>query len=58
MRKNIVSVLLIVLSFPSWGGDFDKGLTAAQNGDFTTALREWTPQSAQTSTNPQSEFQL
>ena len=27
----------------SWGADFDKGLIAAQNGDFATALREWTP---------------
>jgi uncharacterized protein len=23
--------------------DFQKGLTAAQSGDFATALREWTP---------------
>ena len=27
----------------SWGADFQKGLAAAQNGDFATALREWTP---------------
>ena len=27
----------------SWGADFDKGLAAAQSGDFATALREWTP---------------
>ncbi len=25
------------------GADFEKGLDAARNGDFTTALREWTP---------------
>ena len=24
-------------------GDFNKGLTAAQNGDFATALKEWKP---------------
>ena len=43
MNKNILGVLLLLLSFPSWGGDFEKGLTAYDNGDYTTALREWTP---------------
>jgi len=27
--------------------DFDKGLAAAQRGDFATALREWTPRAEQ-----------
>ncbi len=27
----------------SWSADFQKGLTAAQNGDYATALREWKP---------------
>ena len=27
----------------SESADFQKGLTAAQSGDFATALREWTP---------------
>ena len=27
----------------SWSADFQKGVTAAQSGDFATALREWTP---------------
>jgi uncharacterized protein len=27
----------------SWSADFEKGLTAAQSGDFATALREWKP---------------
>ncbi len=27
----------------SWSADFQKGLTAAQSGDYATALREWTP---------------
>ena len=26
----------------SWSADFQKGLAAAQRGDFATALREWT----------------
>ena len=32
-----------LVSFPSWGADFNKGLTAAQNGDFATAFKEWKP---------------
>ena len=43
MKKSILCVLLILLSFPSWSADFQKGLIAAQNGDFATALREWKP---------------
>ena len=27
----------------SWSADFQKGLAAAERGDFATALREWTP---------------
>ena len=27
----------------SWSADFQKGLTAAQSGDFATAVREWKP---------------
>ena len=27
----------------SWGADYQKGLAAAQSGDFATALGEWTP---------------
>jgi hypothetical protein len=27
----------------SWGGDYEKGLAAAQSGDFATALKEWMP---------------
>lgn len=27
----------------SWSADFQKGFTAAQSGDYATALREWTP---------------
>jgi TPR repeat protein len=27
----------------SWSADFQKGLTAAQSGDYATALREWKP---------------
>ena len=41
----IIPVLLfsILLGVPSYSADFNKGLTAAQSGDFATALKEWKP---------------
>ena len=38
----------------SWSADFQKGLTAAQSGDFATALREWEPLAEQGDVNAQS----
>ena len=32
-----------LIAFPSWSADFNKGLTAAQHGDFATAFKEWKP---------------
>ncbi|MFP6712237.1 MAG: tetratricopeptide repeat protein, partial [Rhodospirillales bacterium] len=37
----------------SWSADFQKGFTAAQSGDFATALREWTPLAEQGSATAQ-----
>jgi uncharacterized protein len=55
--KHIVLCLLMVWMTPvSWGADFDKGLTAAQNGDFTTALREWTPLAEQGNADAQTSL--
>ena len=42
-----------LVSFPSWGADFNKGLTAAQNGDFATAFKEWKPLAEQGSAKAQ-----
>ena len=28
---------------PAFSADFQKGMTAAQSGDFATAVREWEP---------------
>jgi TPR repeat protein len=44
-RLLILPVLLLTLlvGTPAFSADFQKGLTAAQSGDFATALREWTP---------------
>jgi TPR repeat protein len=48
MRKLTATLcLMIAVLFGSMGmsasADFQKGLTAAQSGDFATALREWRP---------------
>ena len=39
----LVLVFLMTLSSPVAAQDFQKGLAAAQAGDFATALQEWTP---------------
>ena len=41
----IIPVLLfsLFLGLPSYSSDFDKGLTAYNNGDYATALKEWKP---------------
>ena len=43
MSKVTLGFLLILVSFPTLSADFERGLAAIQNGDFATALREWTP---------------
>ena len=45
----IIPVLLfsLLLGVPSYSADFNKGLTAAQSGDFATALKEWKPHAGQ-----------
>ena len=35
--------LFIVFAMPVMGADFQKGVDAAERGDFTVALREWKP---------------
>jgi TPR repeat protein len=40
--RIIPLVLISLMSFPSWSADFEKGLTAYDNGDYETALRMWT----------------
>ena len=45
MLKHLLISLafLMTLSSPVAAQDFDKGLAAAEAGDFATALQEWTP---------------
>ena len=42
-----LSFILIMLAAPISAQDFQKGLEAAQSGDFATALKEWKPLSEQ-----------
>ena len=44
-RLLILPMLLLTLlvGTPAFSADYQKGLTAAQSGDYATALREWTP---------------
>ena len=47
--KNLIRIISLTLAVflgsvgTGWGADFNKGLAAAQSGDFATALHEWTP---------------
>ena len=46
MRTLVIIPVLffsMLLGATSYSADFNKGLTAAQNGDFATALKEWKP---------------
>jgi TPR repeat protein len=46
MKKLILTFLTILFCLTSnvtWSADFQKGLAAAERGDFATALRDWTP---------------
>ena len=46
MRTLIIIPVLffsLFLGASSYSADFNKGLTAAQSGDFATALKEWKP---------------
>ncbi|MDE0781091.1 MAG: tetratricopeptide repeat protein, partial [Alphaproteobacteria bacterium] len=36
-------LLTLLVGTPAFSADREKGLSAAQSGDFATALREWTP---------------
>jgi len=50
--------LLIGSAGVSWSQDYQKGLAAAESGDFATALREWTPLAKQGYADAQSNLAL
>jgi TPR repeat protein len=60
--KNLTVTICLTISVllgsagVSWSADFQKGLTAAQSGDYVTALREWTPLAKQG--NADAQFNL
>ena len=45
--KSLLTIFTLVFTLfvanTAFSADFQKGLTAAQSGDYATALREWTP---------------
>ena len=45
VKKMITGLVLLMLMSSGMlvAADFNKGLKAAQSGDFKTALAEWTP---------------
>ena len=43
MKKLTLATLLIFSCATAWAADFDKGLAAAEAGDYATALAEWKP---------------
>ena len=57
-RLLILPVLLLTLLVgnPAFSADFQKGLDAAQKGDFATALKEWKPLAEQGNANAQSNL--
>ena len=46
MSKFIIKIsflLLLLIPSLSWGANYQKGVTAAKQGDYATAIKEWTP---------------
>ena len=53
--KKLLILLLLVPSL-SWGADSEKGLTAYNQGDYATAIKEWTPLAEQGNASAQSNL--
>jgi uncharacterized protein len=59
MRRLLMALTVAVLAMWSWplsAQDVDKGLEAANRGDFATALQEWRPLAEQG--NADAQFNL
>ena len=56
MRAILTIIAFILFAAPSWAGDFNKGAEAFNNGDYATALEEWTPLAEQG--YPKAQFNL
>ena len=49
---------MLLIPSLSWGADSEKGLTAYNQGDYSTALKEWTPLAEQGNASAQSNLGL
>ena len=61
MKKLLLTFLIILFSLTSnvvWSADYQKGLEAAQRGDYATALSEWKPLGEQGHVNAQYNLAL
>ena len=43
MKRLLAALIFVLAAAPANAQDFDKGLVAAERGDYATALREWRP---------------
>lgn len=43
MARALFLAAFVLLALPAHGADFEKGMAAAEAGDFATALAEWAP---------------
>jgi len=58
MRFILTIITLVLFTTPSWSADFNKGLLAYNNGDYATALKEWTPLAEQGDAQAQNNLAL
>ena len=58
MRTFLTTVMFVAIAAAVSAQDFNKGLAAAQSGDFATALKEWTPLAEQGNVHAQSNLAL
>ena len=59
MKKLTIAFLLITFStLTSWAGDFQKGVSAYESGDYTTAIREFTELAEQGDASAQNNLGL
>ena len=58
MKHFIVAAALAVVPLAASAQDFEKGLEAAQAGDFQTALQEWRPLAEQGAASAQNNLAL
>ena len=43
MKKLLLTIIFVIFSSNVSAQDFNKGLEAAEAGDFATAMKEWKP---------------